>query len=83
MKAWNKKHGRMWVLYGLIILVSYGIGVIIGDTLWCVSHVWRSRASFADHDSVSPQIGEAVPEVMLCSKIEFTNGLDIRIAWRI
>ena len=36
VKAWNQKHGRMWVLYGLIILVSYGIGVIIGDTLWCV-----------------------------------------------
>ena len=36
VKAWNQNHGRMWVLYGLIILVSYGIGVIIGDTLWCV-----------------------------------------------
>lgn len=36
VKAWNQKHGRMWVLYGLIILVSYGIGVIIGDTMWCV-----------------------------------------------
>lgn len=36
VKAWNQKHGGMWVLYGLIILVSYGIGMIIGDTLWCV-----------------------------------------------
>ncbi|MCI5902080.1 MAG: hypothetical protein MRZ74_06105 [Blautia sp.] len=36
VKAWNQKHGRMWVLYGFIILVSYGTGVIIGDSLWSV-----------------------------------------------
>ena len=36
VKAWNQKHGRMWVLYGTIILVSYGIGAMMGDTLWSV-----------------------------------------------
>ena len=36
VKAWNQKHGRMWVLYGLIILGSYGIGALMGDTMWSV-----------------------------------------------
>ena len=36
VKAWNQKHGRMWVLDGLIILGSYGIGALMGDTLWSV-----------------------------------------------
>ena len=36
VKAWNQKHGRMWVLYGVIILMSYGIGALMGDTLWSV-----------------------------------------------
>ena len=34
--AWNKKHGLMWLFYGMIIMVSYGIGAIVGDTIWCV-----------------------------------------------
>ncbi|MGN0131199.1 MAG: hypothetical protein ACI4AA_02025 [Lachnospiraceae bacterium] len=36
VKAWNKKHGLMWLVYGAIIMVSYGIGVMVGDTIWCV-----------------------------------------------
>ena len=34
--AWNKKHGMMWLLYGLIILLSYGIGMAVGDSIWCI-----------------------------------------------
>lgn len=34
--SWNKKHAVMWVIYGLIILFSYGIGTIIGDSVWCL-----------------------------------------------
>ncbi|MCI8409202.1 MAG: hypothetical protein HFJ09_08050 [Lachnospiraceae bacterium] len=34
--AWNKKHGIMWLVYGFIIMISWGIGVIIGDNIWCV-----------------------------------------------
>lgn len=25
VKCWNLKHGRMWIIYGLGIIVSYGI----------------------------------------------------------
>lgn len=34
---WNKKHGMMWILYGIIIMFSYGGGAVIGlDSGWCV-----------------------------------------------
>lgn len=34
---WNKKHGLMWISYGIIILVSYFGGFLIGmATVWCV-----------------------------------------------
>ncbi|MCI9101088.1 MAG: hypothetical protein HFH58_14880 [Lachnospiraceae bacterium] len=36
VKAWNKKHGAMWVVYGGIILLSYGAGAVVGDTVWCI-----------------------------------------------
>lgn len=36
VKAWNQKHGWMWVIYGIIILISFGIGALMGDTLWSV-----------------------------------------------
>lgn len=32
VKAWNKKHGMMWILYGVIILLAY-VGVfLVGDS---------------------------------------------------
>ena len=35
--AWNKKHGMMWLIYGVIILISYGIGAVIGsESVLCV-----------------------------------------------
>lgn len=36
VNAWNKKHGSMWVIYGAVIMLSYGIGIIMGDTVWCI-----------------------------------------------
>lgn len=38
VKAWNKKHGKMWICYGAIIIVSYLVGVpfLIVDNVWCV-----------------------------------------------
>lgn len=34
--AWNKKHGRMWVLYGLIIMVCYAAGAKMIESIWCL-----------------------------------------------
>ena len=35
--AWNKQHGWMWIIYGIVIFLSYGIGYIIGmDSILCV-----------------------------------------------
>lgn len=34
--AWNKKHGTMWVIYGIIIILSYFAGMLIRDSIWCV-----------------------------------------------
>ncbi|MBE5935028.1 MAG: hypothetical protein E7262_04470 [Lachnospiraceae bacterium] len=36
VEAWNKKHGTMWIIYGIIIIISYPIGMLIGDTVWSV-----------------------------------------------
>lgn len=33
---WNRKHGIMWILYGVAILLSWGIGFVIGDSVWCL-----------------------------------------------
>lgn len=36
VKAWNKKHGLMWLCYGVIIILSSLIGMWMGDTVWCL-----------------------------------------------
>ncbi|MBQ4536079.1 MAG: hypothetical protein II994_00510 [Lachnospiraceae bacterium] len=36
VQAWNRKHGTMWVIYGIVIMISYAVGAIIGDSIWCV-----------------------------------------------
>lgn len=36
VKAWNKKHGMMWVIYGVIMLLSYLVGIPIIDSVICV-----------------------------------------------
>lgn len=32
VRAWNKKHGMMWLIYGIIIMVSWFLGAMIGDS---------------------------------------------------
>ena len=36
--SWNKKHGKMWIWYSVIIIVSYvaGIPFVKADSVWCV-----------------------------------------------
>lgn len=34
VRQWNKKHGMMWIIYGLVILGSYFIGLVTGDTIY-------------------------------------------------
>ncbi len=31
--AWNRKHGMMWILYGVCIAVAWVAGLLIGDSL--------------------------------------------------
>lgn len=34
---WNKKHGMMWIVYGVGMILAYLIGLLIGDEK--ISHV--------------------------------------------
>jgi hypothetical protein len=34
VSAWNRKHGMMWVLYGVVILLSWFAGFLAGDSSW-------------------------------------------------
>ena len=36
VSAWNRKHGMMWIFYGVVIIISWGIGFIVGDSVWCL-----------------------------------------------
>lgn len=33
VKAWNKKHGAMWILYGVCIVFAWVCGLVIGNSL--------------------------------------------------
>ena len=37
VQVWNKKHGMMWMIYGIIIISSYfgglGLGYLTGDSI--------------------------------------------------
>lgn len=33
ISAWNKKHGAMWMIYGVCIILAWVCGLIIGDSL--------------------------------------------------
>ena len=35
---WNKKHGKMWMWYGIIIIISYLLGIpfLVIDSVWCI-----------------------------------------------
>ena len=32
VQAWNKKHGMMWMLYGMVIVLGVVGGLIVGDS---------------------------------------------------
>ena len=34
--AWNKKHGKMWIIYGILIITSYVGSIPIMDSSFCV-----------------------------------------------
>ena len=34
--AWNKKHGTMWIIYGVCIVASWIVGLIFGDSVYAV-----------------------------------------------
>lgn len=31
---WNRKHGLMWITYGIIIMLMWGCGLLCGDSAW-------------------------------------------------
>ena len=33
--AWNRKHGIMWLLYGVVIMLSGVVAVVMVDSIWC------------------------------------------------
>lgn len=33
IKMWNRKHGTMWIIYGIIIILAWGCGLLIGDSI--------------------------------------------------
>ena len=35
-QAWNRKHGILWVLYGITIVITSLIGVSMIDSVWCI-----------------------------------------------
>ncbi len=34
--AWNRKHGMMWLIYGMIILLTSVVGYLMGDSIFCM-----------------------------------------------
>lgn len=36
VKAWNHRHGMMWMIYGFLIMLSWFFGYLLRDTLLCV-----------------------------------------------
>lgn len=36
VKSWNRKHGIMWIAYGIIIVISWICGCILGDSIVAV-----------------------------------------------
>ena len=33
---WNKKHGWMWIIYGIIIMLTWVIGLLCKDSAWII-----------------------------------------------
>ena len=36
VRAWNRKHGIMWIIYGICIVLSWVCSTLIGDSLYAV-----------------------------------------------
>lgn len=36
VRLWNKKHGVMWIMYGIAIIGSFLVGIFAGDTIYAV-----------------------------------------------
>lgn len=36
VKSWNRKHGIMWIVYGIILVISWICGCILGDSIVAV-----------------------------------------------
>lgn len=36
VQAWNKRHGVMWLIYGVVIIISWIVGYLIGDSPLCL-----------------------------------------------
>ena len=34
--AWNKKHGKMWIIYGIVIIISYVGSMPFMESVWSV-----------------------------------------------
>lgn len=34
VRMWNKKHGTMWFIYGVIIILTWFCGFFMGDSIW-------------------------------------------------
>lgn len=32
VRAWNKKHGVMWMIYGVVMIISWTAGMLFGDS---------------------------------------------------
>lgn len=35
--AWNRKHGAMWILYGIGLVLAWVCGLIVGESLWVLA----------------------------------------------
>lgn len=37
---WNKKHGWMWIIYSVIVLLSWIVSCFMGDSIWVLIPVF-------------------------------------------
>ncbi len=36
VRAWNRKHGRMWICYGFCLAAAWGLSILLGDSFLMV-----------------------------------------------
>lgn len=39
VKAWNHKHGMMWIIYGISLFISYFIGIWFNEMICSISMI--------------------------------------------